>query len=187
MRWWLTRVESWSMHPTLRPGHLYLTGSLRRGAPIRRGDLVVVDSAELGRRVVKRVIGLPGERIGIRGGAVSVDGVALAEPYASASTFRGTFVVPADGYLLLGDNRDASSDSRTWRRPYVPLEQIVGRIVRPPAGRVQAGSAQAGPAQAGSAQAGSAGGASSPRRARSRLHRWRRSATRASYPSPVGR
>lgn len=131
--WWLTRVRSRSMEPTLRDGRFALTRSLRGSTRIRRGDLVVVDHAETGGRIVKRVIGLPGEHVVIEGGAVSVDGAPLEEPYASPSYYRGAFRVPAGHYLLLGDNRDASSDSRTWERPYVAREAIVGRLVRTPA------------------------------------------------------
>ncbi|MFN3340285.1 MAG: signal peptidase I [Dietzia sp.] len=127
--WWLTRVRSGSMEPTLRDGRLVLTRSLRRSTPIRRGDLVVVDHAEVVGRVLKRVVGLPGEHIGIDGGAVGVDGVPLEEPYASSSYYRGDFHVPAGHYLLLGDNRDASSDGRTWRQPYVERSAITGRLV----------------------------------------------------------
>lgn len=133
---WLTRVESRSMEPTLRDGQLVLTRSLRRTTPIRRGDLVVADSPELGRRVVKRVIGLPGERVVASGAAVTVDGAVLDEPYASRSVFRGRFAVPDEHYLLLGDNRDASNDARSWRDPYLARERIVGRLtLRRPAGR----------------------------------------------------
>lgn len=126
--WWLTRVRSGSMEPTLHDGRLLLTRSLRRSTPIHRGDLVVVDHAEVGGRVLKRVIGLPGERIAIDGGAVRVDGAPLEEPYASSSFYRGDFRVPAGHYLLLGDNRDASSDGRTWLRPYVARAAIRGRV-----------------------------------------------------------
>lgn len=126
---WLTRVRSSSMALTLRDGRLAPTRRLRRTTPVRRGDVVVIDSAEAGRRVVKRVVGLPGERVSIRAGAVRVDGRALAEPYASPSHYDGDFHVPAGRHLVLGDNRDASSDSRTWRSPYVPREAIVGRLI----------------------------------------------------------
>lgn len=128
---WLTRVRSHSMEPTLHDGQLVWTRALRRTDRLQRGDLVVVDSAELGRRIVKRVIGLPTEHLAIRAGTVSVNGVDLHEPYASASFFNGTFTVPDDSYLLLGDNRDASHDSRSWREPYVRRDQIAGRL-RPP-------------------------------------------------------
>lgn len=126
--WWLTRVRSDSMEPTLRAGRLVLTRSLRRSTPIRRGDLVVVDHAEVVGRVLKRVVGLPGERIEIDGGAVRVDGVPLEELYASSSYYRGDFHVPAGHYLLLGDNRDSSTDGRTWRQPYVERSAITGRL-----------------------------------------------------------
>lgn len=115
------------MAPTLRDGQLALTRSLRPGAVVGRGDLVVAD---VGRRVVKRVVGLPGERVTFRDGRVLIDGLGLVEPYASSSVFRGDFVVPPDHYLLLGDHRDASDDARSWPRPYVARRQIVGRLVR---------------------------------------------------------
>ncbi|OJV80209.1 MAG: signal peptidase I [Cellulomonas sp. 73-92] len=126
-RWWLTRVRGGSMAPALRDGQLALTRSLRPGSVVRRGDLVV---AEAGRRVVKRVVGLPGERVTFRGGGVLIDGIGLAEPYATASFFRGELAVPPGHYLLLGDQRDASDDARTWPRPYVARQQLVGRLVR---------------------------------------------------------
>lgn len=79
--------------------------------------------------MVKRIVGLPGEVVAIRAGQVSIDGRALAEPYASPSVFSDTYRVPPGHYFLLGDNRDASSDSRTWRNPYVPREALLGRIL----------------------------------------------------------
>lgn len=127
---WLTRVRSRSMEPTLRDGRLVLTRSLRsRRRPVHRGDLVVARSPELGLHIVKRVIGLPGEQVVIDGGAVTVDGVRLDEPYATPSVYRGRFAVPAGHYLLLGDNRDASDDARSWTRPYLPRDALLGRLV----------------------------------------------------------
>jgi signal peptidase I len=128
---WLTRVESWSMAPTLRPGSLLLTRRLRRSDGVRRGDVVVLRSAELGRRVVKRVIGLPGETVVVDGRGVSVDGVPLAEPYVLANGgAEGSFSVPDVAYLVLGDNRARSSDSRSWRQPFVVRSAIEGRWIR---------------------------------------------------------
>lgn len=90
----------------------------------------------LGRRIVKRVVGLPGERLVLTDGRITVDGRPLDEPYAGRSVFRGTFTVPRGHYLLLGDNRDASDDARSWQQPYLPREALVGRLVgrRLPAG-----------------------------------------------------
>ncbi len=130
MWFWLTRVRAHSMAPTLRDGALVLTRRLGRRTPVRRGDLVVVDSRELGQHVIKRVIGLPGETVAIERGHVHVDGRALAEPYASRSMFTDRYRVPPGHYLLLGDNRDASSDSRSWRQPFIARDAIVGRVLQ---------------------------------------------------------
>lgn len=129
---WLTRIRSHSMAPTLPDGSLALTRRLWRTSPVRRGDLVTLDSPERGIPMVKRAIGLPGETVVIKEGEVSIDGQALAEPYASRSVFHGHFQVPPGHYFLLGDNRDASSDSRTWQEPYIAREALLGRILEWP-------------------------------------------------------
>lgn len=129
---WLTRVRSQSMAPTLPNGRLALTRKLWRTTPVRRGDLVVADSRELGEHVVKRVVGLPGETVRIDAGRISIDGRALAEPYASRSVFSDRYRVPPNHYLLLGDNRDASHDSRSWRQPFIARDALLGRIVQRP-------------------------------------------------------
>lgn len=63
-------------------------------------------------------------------GQVWVDGQQLVEPYASASAYRGTFDVPECHYLLLGDNRNASSDARSWRNPFVGRDEIAGILIQ---------------------------------------------------------
>jgi signal peptidase I len=137
---WLTRVESWSMAPALRPGSLLPTRRLRRSERVRRGDVVVLRSADLGGRVVKRVVGLPGETVVVDRRGVSVDGARLAEPYVLAhGGAGGSFSVPDDAYLVLGDNRARSSDSRSWRQPFVTRSAIEGRQVRSGRGTPRAG------------------------------------------------
>src|SRR5690606_26846185 len=74
-------------------------------------------------------VGLPGEHVRLEDGRVWVDGGLLAEPYATRSTCHGTFDVPQARYFVLGDNREASSDSRSWRRPYVARSEIVGVLL----------------------------------------------------------
>ncbi|CAI9414288.1 signal peptidase I [Nocardioides sp. T2.26MG-1] len=129
--WWLTRVRSQSMAPTLTDGRLALTRPLRATDAVARGDLVVLDSPEdPGRCLVKRVVGLPGEEVRFDAGRVSIDGRPLPEPYAARSVFRGVYHVPAGHYLVLGDNRDASGDGRSWSRPYTPRSALRGRLVR---------------------------------------------------------
>ena len=126
---WLTRVTSRSMHPTLRPGQRVITRRVRRTDQVHRGDIVVADSAELDRRIVKRVIGLAGDRVHVDRLGLTVNGRPVEEPYVTSHGGPpGSFVVPRGTVLLLGDNRRASSDSRSWAQPYLPLDAITGRL-----------------------------------------------------------
>lgn len=133
---WLTRVRSWSMYPTLHPADWVPARRLRVVDPIRRGDIVVIASAELGRRVVKRVIGLPGETVDVGPQGVTIGGLPLLEPYVAVHGGpAGRYCVPRHAYLVLGDNRARSSDSRSWMTPFVPAAAILGRLAGPPLNR----------------------------------------------------
>ena len=129
---WLTRVQSDSMLPGLRDGQLVCTVAVPRWIRLPRGAVVAVDSRELDRRIVKRVIGLPGEHLELGGGRTTVDGRSILEPYATTSTGPRSFDVPPGHYLLLGDNRAASSDARHWRRPFVTRREIIGVLATRP-------------------------------------------------------
>lgn len=127
---WFTAVDSGSMSPTLEPGERRLTMKVLPGQEYRRGDILVFHSRESGRDMVKRLIGLPGERVSIRNGSVYVDGDRLSEPYAGdRSVYRGDFLIPEGRYFFLGDSREASLDSRVWADPFIPREEIKGRIL----------------------------------------------------------
>ncbi len=77
---------------------------------------------------VKRVIGLPGDRLEIRRGVVYINGQPLAEPYLDGSRNPrenyAPIIVPQESYFVMGDNRDNSYDSRYWG--FVPRSSIVG-------------------------------------------------------------
>ena len=94
----------------------------------QRGDVVVIDVPESSDiPLIKRIVGLPGERVEVRDGIVYIDGEALHEPYLTEGA-HGTMaaqIVPALHVFVMGDNRDASNDSRYFGP--VPMEQIVGR------------------------------------------------------------
>jgi signal peptidase I len=83
-----------------------------------------------GNDYIKRVIGLPGDKLEIRRGAVWVNGKVLDEPYVSApmnpnETYPYQSVtVPPGSYFMMGDNRGNSYDSRYWG--FVPRENIIG-------------------------------------------------------------
>ncbi len=161
-------IPSASMEPTLMIGDRVLVSRMdyHFGA-VHRGDVIVFDgdgvfdppkaapSSQLARAglwfasalgapvgehdYVKRVIGLPGERVVCcdAEGRISVDGVALSEPYlatgAVPSRDRFDVVVPAGRLWVMGDNRSLSDDSRAHLGDpgggTVPLDRVIGRVV----------------------------------------------------------
>jgi signal peptidase I len=102
-----------------------------------RGDIIVFDTppeAEVrcgaGGTFVKRLVGLPGERIAARDGMISIDGEPLEEPYLDGgrrddATFRER-PIPEGHYFMMGDNRGQSCDSRMWGA--VPEGNIIGEV-----------------------------------------------------------
>jgi signal peptidase I len=115
------RVPSASMEPTLIPGD-FITVDSRPSAmrDIRRGDIVAyMPGAHPKETWNKRVIGLPGEAIVVKGNGVEVDGKLLQEPWATIREPVLEFSIPfehvvlgPDQYFLMGDNRPNSEDSR---------------------------------------------------------------------------
>ena len=124
------RVEGDSMQPNLHPEQYVLVDkvSYRLGQP-RRGDIVVFQyPLATERDFIKRVIGLPGETVTVTGGAVSINGQPLNEPYIAAPpAYNNTWTLGPDQYFVLGDNRNNSSDSHNWG----PLNRqyLIGRAV----------------------------------------------------------
>lgn len=124
-----------SMSPTLCDGD-YMVG-LRAPGQIGRGDIISflppVDSH--GETYLKRVIGLPGETVDILDGLVYIDGSTepLDEPYISGKwqNRNGSyhFEVPSGHFLVLGDNRGTSYDSRDWEYPYVDMDDVESRML----------------------------------------------------------
>ena len=103
----IVRVESISMEPTLRDGQLAIARRTHKKSAFKKGDVVVVDSEELDRTIIKRIAGLPRE-------IIKID--------------NKTYRIPENHYLLLGDNSDYSSDSRKWRKPYIKSSSIIGKL-----------------------------------------------------------
>jgi signal peptidase I len=123
------RVDGSSMLPTLQNGEFVLVNRMayRIGAP-KRGDIIVfhfpLDPGS--QDLIKRVIGLSGDRISVANGIVSVNDQPLTEPYIAAPPmYAGEWVVPANELFVLGDNRNDSSDSHSWGM--LPIKEIVGK------------------------------------------------------------
>lgn len=109
------KIAGKSMEPTLAEGEVVsLNPDAFLTAGPARGDIVTYDYQ--GQLRVSRIVGLPSETITIENGAVFANGAKLEEPYLSqgTKTQSGTksFTMPADGYFVMGDNRDHANDSR---------------------------------------------------------------------------
>ena len=120
------RVEGNSMAPTYRSGRPNLINrwAYRWHGP-RRGDVVAVRAEGTYLVLLKRIVGLPGERIAIRHGNVIVNGQPLSEPYAHGREISARDEIPLgdDEYFVIGDNRDVSIYFTVHRR------EILGKTV----------------------------------------------------------
>ena len=124
------RVDGFSMIPSLKNGEFVIVNKLayKLSSP-HLGDVIVFHYPRDPRQeYIKRVIGVPGDRIQITNGQVLVNGVRIKEPYiAAAPKYNSEWVVPEDSLFVLGDNRNNSSDSHNWGP--VPLENVVGKAL----------------------------------------------------------
>lgn len=124
------RVDGFSMIPTLEDGEFVLVSKLNyQFGDVERGDIIVFHfPMDPQQELIKRVIGLPGDKVSVQNGTVSVNGQQLTEPYiAAAPTYSGEWEVPEGQLFVLGDNRNDSSDSHSWG--YLPFEKVVGKAV----------------------------------------------------------
>jgi signal peptidase I len=109
-------VKGASMEPTLHETERLFVSNvdIMTRAP-ERGEVVILTSPHDGQAIVKRVIGLPGETVTVRGGVVYIDGVPLHEDYINeAPRYEGVWEVRQNQYFVLGDNRNHSLDSHSY-------------------------------------------------------------------------
>lgn len=130
------KIKGDSMVPNFLNGEYLLTDKLtyRFGEP-QRGDVIVFEAPGTnGEEFIKRIIGLPGESILIKQGKIYINGKLLSEAYipSTSPTDSGNFLkegqetlIPNDKFVVFGDNRRASSDSRAWG--FVAKDKITGR------------------------------------------------------------
>ncbi|HAG72084.1 MAG TPA: signal peptidase I [Gammaproteobacteria bacterium] len=162
----LSSISGASMQPTLLDGDKVWVNKLAYDVKIpfteislattsdpSRGDIVIIDSKKAGKRLVKRIVGIPGDTIYMQNNALVINGEAanyeiisqepnsviileelpnrshqaqLSTNYISRSNRSyGPASVPEGQYFVLGDNRDNSADSRVYS--FVPREEIIGR------------------------------------------------------------
>lgn len=162
----LSSISGASMQPTLLDGDKVWVNKLAYDVKIpfteislaetsdpSRGDIVIIDSKKAGKRLVKRIVGLPGDTIYMQNNALVINGDAanyeilsrepdsviileelpekshqaqLSTSFVSRTNRSyGPAVVPPDQYFVLGDNRDNSADSRVYS--FVPRAEIIGK------------------------------------------------------------
>jgi signal peptidase I len=124
-------VDGQSMEPNLHTGQFLIVSRLayRFGDP-QRGDIIVFDfPGNPSDDYVKRIIGLPGEKVTIENGHIFINGQRLDEPYLPPDDItlpsQGQWTVPDGQYFVLGDNRAHSSDSRSWGM--LEMNKIIGK------------------------------------------------------------
>ena len=119
----LVRVAGKSMAPTYRPAALLLTTPVgRAGARPRPGDVVVLRRA--GVRMIKRVVGVPGDVVELEAGRLFVNGASVDGRVRIRGARTEAWHVPAGACFVVGDNPAASDDSRVWAEPFVAAADV---------------------------------------------------------------
>ncbi|MEY8352274.1 signal peptidase I [Lachnospiraceae bacterium 54-53] len=134
-----SRVPSGSMETTIMTGDRVIGSRLayKFGEDPVRGDIVIFDHrtgpGNKETRLVKRIIGLPGETVDIKNDHIYINGseTPMEETYLPEpmETEDFHFEVPEGCYLMLGDNRNNSADARYWPDPYVPEGRILAKVL----------------------------------------------------------
>lgn len=125
-------VKGESMEPNFKNGDYLIVDEISyRFQEPKRGEVIVFKYPnDPSQRYIKRIVGLPGETIGIEGNRIMIDRQVLKEPYIpSFEVTQGTmeFKLKNNQYFVMGDNRMASFDSRRWGS--LPRKNIIGRVV----------------------------------------------------------
>ncbi|EGT3617510.1 signal peptidase I [Clostridium perfringens] len=123
-------VPTPSMSPTIEPGDQLFATRIHNLSNIKRGDMLVFYSNEFDEKMIKRAIGLPGDRVEIKeNGEMYINNKKVDEPYVRypGGKVNVVFEVPQGKYLMLGDNRNNSEDARYWNNKYIDSEDILGK------------------------------------------------------------
>ncbi len=136
-------IPSASMEPTIMTGdHIFGNRLAYRISDPERYDIIIFRYPDDEKQLfIKRVIGLPGDKVEFRDGDVYVndESVPLRDDFCSVqdqtvidlsrTQLTNSFIVPEDAYFVLGDNRLNSRDSRYWNEPFVHRDKILGEAM----------------------------------------------------------
>lgn len=141
-----SEVDGPSMEPTLHHEEILFTNRIMQFlggkdsfiGDYSQGDIIIFHSEELGKDIVKRVIGVGGDQVRITHGAVEVNDELIVEEYLTEGTPTngGSFapegkklIVPEGSFFVLGDNRNQSKDSRSTDIGFLKREEIKGKSI----------------------------------------------------------
>ncbi|MDP4182859.1 MAG: signal peptidase I [Bacillota bacterium] len=125
-----TKVYSVSMQPTIYEGNRILIEKISQKMNLlKRGEIIAFKAPTQDENFIKRIIGLPGDKVVIKDGKVFVNDKELHEPYLKDGTTNGSInlVVPSGKLFVMGDNRLNSYDSRAFG--CIDLNSVVGRAL----------------------------------------------------------
>lgn len=123
-------VPTSSMENTIARDSIILSTRIHKS--INRGDIIVFWSEEENKILIKRVVGIAGDKIEICDDKVYINGNPEAGVYFKGKTKIGDnnlkiFTIPADSLFVLGDNRENSKDSRSYNNPYISIKDVMGK------------------------------------------------------------
>ena len=126
------RVRSDSMAPALSPGAMLLIDKVTfHNRDPHRGEIVVTVDPRNGGSIIKRVVAVGGDSVGIEDGLLVVNGLPVVESYVDNDNMDGYYfgpdAVPPGHVFLLGDNRDTSEDSRAFGP--IEVDDIDGKVL----------------------------------------------------------
>lgn len=125
----VTVVKGASMEPTLHNNERLVANKISyRFETPERGEIIIFrPPLEIKRNYIKRIIGVPGDKIEIANGEIYLNDKKLEEAYVKNRSYENMppTIVPDNSFFVLGDNRPNSSDSRYWG--FVPRKNVVGR------------------------------------------------------------
>lgn len=126
---YIITVPTDSMQPTISNNAHYLVSKVFK--KLNRGDIVVFTHEGDSIKYVKRIVGLPGEKLKLEKGTLYIDGVEIKEDYIKYPGGIEDFevIIPKNEYVLLGDNRADSKDSRYWDKPTLSIDDIEGKVL----------------------------------------------------------
>jgi signal peptidase I len=135
------RTPTENMLPTIKVGDTCIVDQYSN-FEIKRFDIVMCKAPdEIAKgvkdvKIIKRIIGMPTDKLQLKASKIYVNDILLDEPFEKINNETdgrkdfGPITIPENHYFLLGDNRPNSLDSRYWKKPTIPKEDILGKVIQ---------------------------------------------------------